>query len=171
MLLFYCWLFLFFLFNSLPATLHLLFLLCNHPPSPHLSACSSLTPPSNFSQSFSMRYSCDPPAVRRLALAWLKSRSVLLLARGVQLPHSQFTRLPWPLRAQGANQGEGGGSTSSKVCRGGGLRVASELRQGSVGHRMLHKVPGCWCTWLKLPSCLAWGVQVEVMRRCGASTT
>lgn len=97
-------------------------------PSPHLSACSSLThtpPPStNFSHTFSMRYSCDPPAVRRLALDQLKSRSVLLLAHMHGLPHSQFTRLPRPMRAQGTNQGKR---------RGGGRRPVRVGSQGCIG--------------------------------------
>lgn len=127
---------------------------------------SSSHPPASLT--LSMRYSCDPPAVHCWALTQLKSGSVLLLARVVGLPHSQFTRLPQPLCAwEEEVLVLGGGGII--VQHGWGLRAALELRQCSVKHRMLHKVPGCCCIWLNSPACLAWRVLLEVMWRCRTS--
>lgn len=131
----------------------------SHPPPPP----ASLTP--------SMRYSCDPPAVHCWAWTQLKSGSVLLLARVVGLPHSQFTRLPQPLCAQEEEVLVVGWRLRGGVIvqHGWGLTAALELRQCSFKHRMLHKVPGCCCIWLNSPACLAWRVLLEVMWRCRTS--
>lgn len=92
-----------------------------HPIPPFISLMPPI--PTSLTLSLSMRYSCDPPAVRRLALAQLKSCSVLLLARVVGLPHSQFTRLPQPLCAEEGGchpervWSQGGNRSSDRVCR------------------------------------------------------
>lgn len=121
-----CFLSFFYIFYSLTAFFHLLFLLSTTLP-PFIFQPALLCPPphrSNFSYSFSMRYSCDPPAVRCLALASLKSRSVLTLARKVGLPHSQFTRLPR------APTKEGEGVKYLYMCGVGGSRGSTGAQAG-----------------------------------------